>query len=178
MCYLNIIVGLKTTNRVFILLMWFSEQKLADGVLFYLRLTSWPCWRAGHWSCTIGCHWKTWCRRSSAHLQRSQNAPWPRRVQRSMSSIIETKGACSFSLFSTSLQHKSLDRTRGNLWFEHSLCAAGVIQTDALVHSIICGEIITHLVTVAASLVLRPTVSTAFCLRRFLQGGEKWLILV
>lgn len=148
---------------------WMRPYDLIFGWTFpfTVMLACWPYWRAGHWSCTTGCHWRTWCRHSSARLQHSQNAPWPRRVQRSKSSVKEAEE--EWLSFSTALEHLGSERRWCNLWFEHPLGAAGVIQTDALVHCVIRGEIVAHLVTVAASFILRPTVSAALCLRRFLQ---------
>lgn len=78
---------------------------------FRLMLACWPCWRAGRWSCTTGCHWRTWCRHSSARLQHSQNAPWPRRVQRSKSSVKEAEEECLSA--QSSAQHLSIWVQRG-----------------------------------------------------------------
>ena len=52
-----------------------------------------------------------------------------------------------------------------HLWLQHSLSGAGAVQTDSLIHAVISGEIIAHLVTVATALVLCPTVCAALCLR-------------
>lgn len=55
------------------------------------------------------------------------------------------------------------------LWLQYSLCAASIVQADALVHAIVRGEVITHLVAVATALVLRPAVGAALRLGRLLQ---------
>lgn len=55
------------------------------------------------------------------------------------------------------------------LWLQRPFCAAGAVQANALVHTIICGEIIAHLVAVATAFILCSAVSAALCLRRFLE---------
>lgn len=54
------------------------------------------------------------------------------------------------------------------LWLQHSLCAASAVQADALIHTVVGGKIIAHLVTVATPFILCSTVSAALCLRRLL----------
>lgn len=51
------------------------------------------------------------------------------------------------------------------LWLQHSLCAAGAVQADALIHTIISGKIVAHLVAVATAFILCSTVSAALRLR-------------
>lgn len=58
------------------------------------------------------------------------------------------------------------------LWLQHPLCAAGAVQADALIHTVISGKIIAHLVAVATAFILRSTVSAALCLRRLLQEAD------
>lgn len=55
------------------------------------------------------------------------------------------------------------------LWLQCPFCAAGAVQADALIHTIICGEIIAHLVAVATAFILCSAVSAALCLRRLLE---------
>lgn len=55
------------------------------------------------------------------------------------------------------------------LWLQHPLCAAGAVQADALIHTIIGGEIVAHLVAVATAFILCSAVSAALCLRRLLE---------
>lgn len=51
------------------------------------------------------------------------------------------------------------------LWLQHSLCAAGAVQADALIHTVICGKIIAHLVAVATTFIFCSAVSAALRLR-------------
>lgn len=54
------------------------------------------------------------------------------------------------------------------LWLQHSVCIVGAIQTDAFIHTIVCRKIVAHLVTVATTFILCPTISAALRLRRLL----------
>ena len=55
------------------------------------------------------------------------------------------------------------------LWLQHPLCAASAVQADALIHTVIGGKIVAHLVTVATAFILCSAVGAALCLRRLLQ---------
>lgn len=55
------------------------------------------------------------------------------------------------------------------LWLQRSLCAASAIQADALIHTVVSGKIIAHLVTVATPFILCAAVSAALRLRRLLE---------
>lgn len=55
------------------------------------------------------------------------------------------------------------------LWLQRSLCAARAVQADALIHTVVSGKIIAHLVTVATPLVLCAAVGAALRLRRLLR---------
>lgn len=55
------------------------------------------------------------------------------------------------------------------LWLQNSLCTASAVQADALIHTVIGGKIVAHLVTVATAFILCSTVSAALCLRRLLE---------
>lgn len=51
------------------------------------------------------------------------------------------------------------------LWFQHSVCIVGAIQTDAFIHTVVCRKIVAHLVTVATTFILCPTIGAALRLR-------------
>lgn len=57
-----------------------------------------------------------------------------------------------------------------NLWLQRPLCAAGALKADALIHAVVSGKIIAHLVTVATAFVLCSTISAALRLRGLLEG--------
>lgn len=55
------------------------------------------------------------------------------------------------------------------LGLQYPLCTASAVQADALIHTIIGGEIVAHLVAVATAFILCPAVGAALCLRRLLE---------
>lgn len=59
-----------------------------------------------------------------------------------------------------------------HLWLQHPLCAACAVQADALIHTIIGGKIVAHLVAVATAFILCSAVSAALGLRGLLQSRQ------
>lgn len=58
------------------------------------------------------------------------------------------------------------------LWLKSPLCTAGAVQADALVHAVIGGKIVAHLVTVTTAFILRSTISATLRLRWLLEEGR------
>lgn len=70
-----------------------------------------------------------------------------------------------------------MGRQETYLWLQHSLCIVSAVQTNAFIHTIVCRKIVAHLVTVATTFILCPTVSAALCLRRLLNHRNHSLFI-